>query len=285
MRMWRILAVTLALGLAASAAAQAPPTARLPVAQANPPPEPPQRYLVGPEAGEWLICVQTFREVQALRDEQQYYSADKAKMLAEQFVEYIKREHRMPAYIYERNRKERAAEAKRVANLSKDYWDKLDQWDRDGFNPVRRPLRYQTTKYPYEYAVLVGKANRNLKDIEAARDFLDDVRKLKMPPEIVCNTAVLGNRRDGATRDENIATVYINPFKLAMVVHNPTIELVKPVDDPEKADDLLKKLNEGEKYSVLRCSKPWTLMVKIYQGPATLQTPQGPSMFSWLGFG
>ena len=79
--------------------------------------------------------------------------------------------------------------------------------------------------------------------------------------------------------------IYVNPFKTAMVAHNPTIELKKEHDNPEVASQFLKDMNAEESYNLLKCSKAWTVMVKIYQGPTTMQEPKGPSLTRWLGFG
>jgi hypothetical protein len=274
---WRILAVALAMGLASNQVGQAQ-TAQNPLAA---PKAPPYKYPVAPQAGEWLICVQTFKEVPGFRDEEQLFNQRQARLMAESMAEFMQRECRLPAYLYERGHKERMAEEARIQSVRDQYWDSFDKLQLQGLDPVRRPLRYRTTKIPYEYAVLVGKRDRNLKDMDAARDFLNDVHKLKTPPKEFCSQAVLAD--DDRTSKKAVA--YLSPFATAMVVHNPTIEFRKEQDDPEKADKFLKQLNAEEPLSVLGCSKPWTLVVKVYQGPAMLKPPKGPSVLNRLGLG
>ena len=68
-----------------------------------------------------------------------------------------------------------------------------------------------------------------------------------------------------------------------MVVHNPTILIEKKQQDPDVADDFLKKLNAGEELSPLRCSKPYTLVVKVYQGLAVMEAPEKPGVMRQFG--
>jgi hypothetical protein len=266
-RRWRTLAVALAVGLAPAAVAQ---PARSPFTPADDAPN--YRYAVAPQAGEWLICVQTFK-------------GEMAQQLAEEMAEIIRQDYKLPAYLYDRGRKQRAAEEQRIREVRQKYDETLNQLKAQGIEPIGQSFRVRTFRaIEDEFAVLIGKPNRNLKDIEAARDFLDDVRKLKPPPERYSNKAFIGIEDPEGKKVRQVGTASVNPFVMAMVAHNPSISMERKQDDPEKADDFLKELNASEKLSVLRCKKPWTLVVKVFQGPAML-APKSPSLMAKIGLG
>lgn len=275
MRMWRTLAVALAAGLAGAPAGLAQP-ARSPFTPADDAPS--CKYAVTPQAGEWLLCVQTFKD-----DKESNVSA---QALAEDFAELIRRNYRLPAYLFERGRKERVEEDARIEMIHKQYNEMFKQMRAQGLKPVNGAFKYRVPEntVQVEVAVLVGKPNKNLKDMEAARDFVDDVRKLKAPPERFCKRAFVGLEDPKAQKITQTGFTYINPFSAPMVVRNPSLASVRKAEDPDKADEFLKELNSGEKYSVFKASKPWTLVVKVYQGPAML-APRSPSVMSKLGLG
>jgi hypothetical protein len=263
---WRILAVALAAGLANISAANAEP-ARSPFAPGADAPS--YKYAVTPEAGAWLICVQTFK-------------GKEAQALAEEMVELIRNDYRLPAYVYDRGWKERAEEQERVQKLRDQYWDTIEQLKGKGYEPIGG-FRYKTVRVPDEYAVLAGKPKKNLKDMEAARDFLNDIRKLK-PPPTKFSRAVVAGAEDEGTKTVQTGYAYLNPFASAMVVHNPSIPIEKKQDDPDKADEFIKEINSGEQYSVFKASKPWTLVVKVFQGEVQL-APKNTSMMAKFGLG
>src|SRR5262249_12985033 len=64
--------------------------------------------------------------------------------------------------------------------------------------------------------------------------------------------------------------VYINPFRSALVVRNPSIPVEKPAPN-DKPDERLKKYNAGESYSLLKNPKPWTLAIRTYHGAAAVK--------------
>jgi hypothetical protein len=64
--------------------------------------------------------------------------------------------------------------------------------------------------------------------------------------------------------------VYINPFRSAFPVRNPTVPAEKPAKE-DKPDERLKKYNAGESFSLLKNPKPWTLAIKTYHGAAAIR--------------
>ncbi|MCE9530936.1 MAG: hypothetical protein K8T89_07410 [Planctomycetes bacterium] len=245
------------------------------------------KYPVTQQAGEWLICVQTFKDEKALTSvDPNRPTRPKAYLLAEELAEHIRKEYKLPAYLYERSRKARAEEDERIRKLRKQYDDSIAQLRAQGAEPdPSSRFRVRTFDIQDEFAVLIGKPDKPLKDMEAASDFLKQVRKLKPLPEKFSMRAVIANDDETGKKVTQTGYNFINPFQTAMVVHNPAIPFETKQDNPEKADELLKKLNADETYNLLKCSKQWTLVVKLYQGQAQLQEPKSPSIMKRLGFG
>jgi hypothetical protein len=75
-----------------------------------------------------------------------------------------------------------------------------------------------------------------------------------------------------------------NPFKQAFLVHNPTIKR-KVVSDRNKPDTLLRSLNEGRPFNLLKCSKRFTLVVSQFHCGSVLQSRSGDTSLDKLGLG
>jgi len=270
-RSWRTLAIVVVVASQAItelSAQQSPQPYRLPTA----PPANTHRFPVDAQAGEFLICVQTFK-------------GEQAKALAEEMVELLVRDYKLSAYLHDRVSKQREEEHARVQAIRDKHWDNIEMLQKtQGMDSVLDPkLRYRTVKFPDEFAVLVGRPTRPFKDMDQARDFLDDLRKMKPPPNKFATPAVFSDDDSGKKGPATTTTAYINPFKTAMVVRNPLMPAKSEQADPTVADAFLKEMNAGEPLSVLKCSKPWTLVVKIYRGQAVYQAPKGPSVMQRLG--
>jgi hypothetical protein len=247
-RRWQILGVALAgcLGWAALSRAQTLP-------------QPPSyRYALTPQAGAWMICVKS-------------YKGDRARGLAEELAEYIRNEHKLPAYLFDWGRNQRAEEDQRVGELRKQYDDLVKKFGGEAVGTFRPKRIY----YPDEYAVLIG----GWKDMETARKALDGVRKLKPPPEKLADNVLAGGPAEEGGKSAVTHNAPINPFLLAFVVPNPTIPKTKAENDPEKLDPFVKEINDGRKYNLLECHKPWTLVVKVYHGTTIVQSSGGGSSF------
>ncbi len=271
MTRWQTLAIALVVaGLAAfdCNAQQAAPWL-------NPPPQPPAqsrdiRYPVTPQAGEWLICVQTFK-------------GDQAQFLAEQMAEMMMRDYKLPAYLHVRGRKERAEEDERIRKLRQQYDEMFTNLQSQNPETQRRPFRVgRFAKIEEEFAVLVCDA-RGFKTMDAAHDFLPKLRKLPAPPKEFSSRYEFGDLDAAGNKMTPKDNGYLNPFMTAFPAHNPTIPFEKQQANPEIADDFLKKLNANEDLSVLKCSKPYTLVVKVYQGQAVMQAPESPGIMRQFG--
>src|SRR5262249_9842419 len=119
-----------------------------------------------------------------------------------------------------------------------------------------------------QFAVLIG----GYKDMDSARRALDKVKKLPPPTaERLCRLYTRlqpVDSPDGEKRDQ-IEGAYINPFPTSFVTPNPTVPQNRHAE--LKNDPFLKQLNAGESLSLLKCKKPWTLVVAVFPGMSTIK--------------
>ncbi|VTS05469.1 SPOR domain-containing protein [Tuwongella immobilis] len=210
----------------------------------------PHPYAITPAAGKWMVLINS-------------YMGPKAPMMAEEFCTVLRRDYRLPAYLYNRGGEEREREKARIAALRAQQEAFFKQ-----LNTEVVPGRIRTVRIEEQYAVLVG----GFPDMEAARKALDQIRKLPPPKQThLLDSTMIATNADEKTKGEVLQTAYLNPFLSGFVVPNPTAP--KDVDpDAGKPDPILKDLNRGERYSVLNCKKEWTMVVKVYHAPAVVQS-------------
>lgn len=205
-------------------------------------------YPVTPNAGPWMILVQSF-------------SGNMSAQLSEELAASLRRDYKLPSYVYNRGDEERRKERQRIAELRQKQTEYMKA---QGVEFTEQDLpRIKTYRIEDQFAVLIG----GWKDQETARKALDEVRKLQPPAEKYQHKATLVEAGDGGVGQIKLAG--INPFRTAFVVRNPMVPA--PVD-PEKGKLLnLKEYNADESLSLLKCRKPYTLHVKSYQGAVVVQ--------------
>lgn len=202
------------------------------------------QYPVRPDAGDWLILVQS-------------YTGDGSAKLAEDLATSLRKDYKQNAYVFNRGEEERAKEQERIAKVRAQQ----RQAAKASGLPVDSPLpKIKTVRIEDQYAVLLG----GWKDIDAARKALEGVRKLQPPAERFMHSGMVMPPTEAGAKERRAYVGTLNPFRTAFVVHNP---LVPMPADPEKGKlQNLKEYNSGESHSLLKCRKPYTLMVKMYQG-------------------
>ncbi|MBL8800209.1 MAG: hypothetical protein JNM56_40385 [Planctomycetia bacterium] len=208
------------------------------------------QFPIVPEAGKSLILVHSFK-------------GPKAAEQANELAAAVRRDHKLPAYVFAKGREERLKQQQHLEELRKKYGQS----------------RFPIERIEEHYAVLVG----GYKDAETARANLDSVRRLK-PPEkyFISGERVQPGKSDKGEEGVFIQQIKINPFNSAFVVDNPTIPKDQRADS-KKADPLMKKLNEDENYSLFQCKKPWTLVVAVFQGlPVVQAAGTSPSVMDKL---
>lgn len=210
----------------------------------------PDYLVLKKDAGPWLICVQTF-------------VGSEAYPMAARFANYIMDKHKIRAYLYDSSSAERKKEADRIAVMRDEYNKNMAPLKAQGVEV--EPFHFPKKNFPDSYAVFIVPQGMILANVDQAHEFLvDKVRKLP-PPGKEFSLRSLTGERDG---DSAVARSldYVNPFQTAFAAPNVLIPVQKISADDRVDTKLLYELNEDEPYSVLSCSKAYTLMVKEYQG-------------------
>jgi hypothetical protein len=168
-----------------------------------------------------------------------------------------------------------------------------EEFDRMVRNNPQMPYRRRVTRIEQQCGVLAGgyptqeKANeamRFIKQLPAPKVYLPNGEKAE---DIIREEGEGTDRQTGKTRTATLGTWRANPFSRAFVIHNPTVPRQK-VDPTTKVDPAWKNLNAAEDYSLLKCRKAWTLVIKFYEGPGILQNEAVKSDNGFLakfGFG
>jgi len=193
--------------------------------------DPNGNYPIRPEVGAWLICAASF-------------SGDEAPDLARQLVFQIRSQCNLPAYVFNRADEERQKQ-KALLDAAQ------------AANPII-PTRRRTVRVEEQCAILVG----GYPDIDTARRMLDEIKKLPLP-NLQLRTGqspfdVVGKQGE----DGKVRGTYVNPFSTAFVSRNPSL----PPQQANRYDPGLEKFNACEDFSLLKCPRPWTLVVKQYAG-------------------
>jgi hypothetical protein len=230
--------------------------------------DPTKDYTIRPEAGAWVIYVQSYTNS---RDP----NAPKAMDLAREMCLEIRSRYNLPAWIFNRGAEERKKQEEYVRKV-RELTDKTPG------------ARIRVHHIDEQCAVLVG----GYKDMDDARSALDNIKRLK-PPEkkhLLDVVTITGQAKseDGKAPPREAGTgQYVNPFVNSFVARNPTVPLEKPAQDPGKADKLLRELNTGRPYNLLSNRHPWTLAVKEFQGASVIQSKStsSSSFLDMLGFG
>jgi hypothetical protein len=182
------------------------------------------------------------------------YVGPEAHQLARQMILEIRSRFDLPAYLIDRGAEQRRQQQKEMDEFRKQFPD------------YTGPIRH--TRIQEQCAVLIG----GYKDMDTAARALKEVKKLPPPSseKLMPVLAVAKPVQDsGGEQKSLLEGAFVNPFRNSFVVHNPTVPQEHKADN--KNDPFLKKLNAHESYSLLRCRKPWTLIVATYEGLHTIQ--------------
>jgi hypothetical protein len=95
--------------------------------------------------------------------------------------------------------------------------------------------------------------------------------------EMVCNDGKSTPANQPSAQTVQLAV--IQPFKRAMVVSNPTVQQNRPSADNAEDRALLRRLNEDEPYSLLKCPHPYTLVVKQFLLPRSVEASKTTGAF------
>lgn len=233
--------------------------APLPEFQAKP--DPNQDLFVTPAQGPWLICVNC-------------YSGPESPGVAREMVMELRNRYKLQAYVFSKGEEERRAEFERVKKIVEEYRKLCME---KNLSPDNH-MRVKTRHIENEYAVLVG----GYPDADAAGRDLKRIRALPKPSDKVCPIGLVpeigkadGNPSPKEKEPKKTNSFTVNPFQTAFVVHNPAIKQERPAEWDKMDIAVLKKLNSAEDFSLLKCKKPYTLIVKQFLLPAETRSVSG----------
>lgn len=215
---------------------------------------------VSSNQGPFMILIQT-------------YEGDECYDQARKLVTELRSAFKLNAYTFNKGIEDRAKEYERV---KKAVEEKREIYRKAGI-PQDFPIRVKVMNIKEQCAVLVG----GYPSLDAACRALKEMGKLKPPDPDKVSLPVRFCALENKSKIEQVEMGYVNPFKSAFVVPNPTHKQ-EQISDANKLDlGLLRKLNSGENLSLLQCKKPITLAIKQFMTPTQVETRDTPSK-NWL---
>jgi hypothetical protein len=206
---------------------------------------------VKPSDGEWMICLIVYR-------------GPKAHEMARQFVSVLRsKEYGLWAFVYdysaEARKTQQAIRQEKIATIQKYYV-------LQGLKPPETTkIRMPKIDVQDEVAVLAG----GYKDQETARKALKVMKEqLPIPDK---NKVALEKYAAWDAVGPNKQDVEVNPFKRAFLARNPSLPKQMSTG-PEWDIGVLRSLNADESYSLLRCPKKLTLMVREFRLPVFVES-------------
>jgi hypothetical protein len=214
-------------------------------------------FPITPAAGEWVICAAG-------------YSGPDAPELARQVVLELRNKHRLAAFTFNHADQERQKYDEDYKRLKERY--------------PGVPLRRRTVRVQENCAVLLG----GFKDLDAASAALKQVRALPLPELKLTGGKTAYDlvnvaEPDPKTKQMVVKRTPVNPFASALVVRNPTVP--RPVQEKPLIDKFVVELNAEEEYNLLKCPKPWTLLVKDYSCSVVVPREKSSNFLKMLGLG
>ncbi len=239
-------------------------------------PQAPHHWAVKPEHLAWMICVKS-------------YVGEESRNMAERLAKEIREKHKVAAYLFERNAEERAAELAQIEQIRKSEQVKnqplieLQNQARKSAevrgdvyleNPPKLKIPKPAMEMQEQWAVLIG----GFTTMEAARKGLDTVRKLPAPTDTTLldrtSIGVGGDETTGSRSEFRSSWNFINPFACAMVVPNPAVAKAN-LEEKYKLEPFIVKINSDVKNSLLKATKPWTLIVRNFSTPTKMVGKDG----------
>ena len=234
------------------------------------------------EHGPWMICIKSYSD----KGRTQNSASRSSEQLAVELTTEIRTQCKAAAYVYEWGSEDRAREMARQEEyrrqIRKEYepflalqHDLKAKADAQGVGFIETPAKYKlpTIEYTTQWGVFVG----GFKDMETARKALDVVR-LWSPPKaqhlmdraVMANEKVTESAQKKATFENlNVEHAFLNPYTTAIVVPNPAIR--SDQNAKQAVDPALVMFNKEEPLSLLKTRKKYTLMVKGFTIPTTVQ--------------
>ena len=237
-------------------------------------PQAPHVWAVKAEHLDWMICVKS-------------YVGEESRNMAERLAKEIREKHKVAAYLFERNAEERAAELAQIDRIRKSEQLK-NQPLIEIQNQARKAAEARGEAYiesapklkipkpamemQEQWAVLIG----GFPTMEKAREALNTVRKLPAPTDttLLDRTSIGGEETTNGKSEFKSSWNFINPFACAMVVPNPAVAKANQ-EEKYKLEPFIVKINSDVKNSLLKATKPWTLIVRNFSTPTKMVGKDG----------
>lgn len=226
------------------------------------PADPNQDIAVTKEHGAWMISIQA-------------YIGPNAPQSARRMVDELRSKYKLSAFVFNYSNEERRKEYERVKVQMEKQRQLLEQMKKELGNqayqinplPVKRPMRVQEN-----CAVLVG----GYKDEATARRALEQIRKLdaNLLDRSLLDTKFIGEDDPKTKKIERGRHEYVNPFLRAFAAPNPAIKQERKSGFDDQDIAVLRRLNDGQPYSLMACKKRYTLAIKQFAMPGGVQTAQ-----------
>jgi hypothetical protein len=218
-----------------------------------------QDIAVKPDCGNWMICVNTYTGPDASKE---------ARAMALELRNNP--QYKLKAYVFTKGAEERKAELRRIAKAKEDQLQLLAKIP-DLPPDTRTYVPFVRSNLEIQCAVLVG----GYTDQDSAKRAIESLKRLKPPDpnKVKMDTQYVVKVDDNGKAERK--DVPINPFAFALPVLNPSMP--PRVANGSSAEDLalLKQLNASEQFSLLKAPKRYTLVVKQFAVPMTIQPMNG----------
>ncbi len=207
---------------------------------------------ITPASGQFVIVVMS-------------YAGPQAPVMARDFVIVLRRDYKLPAYVYNKGAEEKRKEYERVQKIRQEQIEALQKANLKTDVPIRVP----TIKIEEQTAVLIGgyktfdEATNALKN--TIRKLNTDALKGKVDLDASFVSATDYNKDTKTAGKTDVAGIaYINPFLRAFPARNPVLAKEQVNSTSEEDLAFLRKVNKGEPLTLLECKKPFTLAIKQF---------------------
>jgi hypothetical protein len=225
-----------------------------------------------PQTGKYVIYITSFR-------------GDQAEEQARQLVAELRAEpFKLNAYLFRRVDEEAREEKERLLRRQKEILG------------TEAATNLKKVRVLEEFAVFVG----GYRDQPQARADLERIKKLQRPTSLgnfglvqwtKPKTDGAKTRSRGGDGSEKEVEAITNVFARAFVTHNPMLirassanNIAQEIQRREQEDKLLQEANALERFSLINCPQPYTLIVKEFIVPTKTEAAK-PSVFQKMKSG
>jgi hypothetical protein len=201
------------------------------------------------------------------------YSGPEAPKLARDFVVELRQNWKLNAFVYNYGADEKRKEYERVEKAKR---DQLDALQKAGLTGKYLPSPVRAVSIPEQTGVLIDGGYRSrdqaLEALKTLRKTSDEriktdkafVDRVKLDVKVAM-VEEKDKTAKGGIRIGQAEAVFINPFVRAFPARNPAIPEHHAAAQLDENDlKLMRTLNEGEPFSLMKCKKAYTLVIKQY---------------------